>query len=64
MHTKVMAESEGVLSPSKLSQRTCTCGSAMTVQVWESSCGGYEDFKYTCSELTCGKVVWIDGPDS
>ena len=29
---------------------------------WESSCGGYEDYKYTCT--VCGAVHWVDGMDS
>ena len=31
-------------------------------QEWESSCGGHEDYKYTCT--TCNTVQWIDGCDS
>jgi hypothetical protein len=40
------------------------CGGKHCVQcdVWESSCGGYEDYKHTCR--CCGKVWWIDGIDS
>jgi hypothetical protein len=29
---------------------------------WESSCGGYEDYKYTCT--VCGTSHWVDGCDS
>ena len=32
------------------------------VQLWESSCGGFEDYKYTCP--SCKHGFWIDGPDS
>ena len=35
---------------------------AVTVQRWESSCGGYTDYKYTCE--ACGHYWWIEGPDS
>lgn len=29
---------------------------------WESDCGGYEDYQYECHG--CGKVWWVEGPDS
>jgi hypothetical protein len=71
MHTKPMAESDGELSAGVGSGRPCQkCraeklenGSpAVRYQTWESSCGGYEDYKYTCG--ACGHVWWIDGIDS
>lgn len=34
----------------------------VTVEQWDSSCGGYTDYKYTCA--TCGHSWWVDGPDS
>lgn len=39
------------------------CGEEGTIQYieWESSCGGYEDFKYRC--INCEKTWWIDGAD-
>lgn len=40
------------------------CGTAGHIQVreWESSCGGYEDYKYRCNY--CDETWWIDGPDA
>lgn len=37
-------------------------GDNVTYQVWESNCGGYEDYKYKCGD--CGATWWIDGIDS
>ena len=31
-------------------------------RVWESSCGGYEDYNYRC--FGCGHRWWVDGSDS
>lgn len=31
-------------------------------QEWESSCGGYEDYKYECR--SCGKIWWVEGSDA
>lgn len=65
MHTKPMSESEGTLSTPVEAKRKCPkCGGPMTCETWESSCGGYEDYKYTCSAPTCKHVVWVDGIDS
>jgi ssDNA-binding Zn-finger/Zn-ribbon topoisomerase 1 len=65
MHTQPMSESSGTLNPAKESDRKCKkCGSTMMVQIWESSCGGYEDEKYSCSNSQCGYSFWIDGCDS
>lgn len=64
-HMKPMAESEGTFEAEKRqSDRKCDkCHSSkVTYRVWESSCGGYEDYKYTCGE--CGHWWWIDGIDS
>lgn len=41
----------------------CDCGSSdVQYDIWESSCGGYEDYHYFC--FRCGKNWWIDGIDS
>lgn len=32
------------------------------VKEWESSCGGYVDFKFRCG--ACNKIHWVDGIDS
>ena len=38
------------------------CGQkTVTYQEWDSNCGGYTDFKYTCQ---CGHSWWVDGIDS
>ncbi len=64
MHTKPMSEDEGELNASVPTDRACPqCRAQKTTrQTWESSCGGYEDDKYTCG--ACGHVWWIDGIDS
>lgn len=65
MHTKAMSETEGTFQEQRPSKRKCPkCESAMTYQVWESSCGGYEDLKFTCTNKSCGHTLWIDGIDS
>lgn len=64
MHTKPMADSEGVFNATDVLKSKCgKCGQVeVTCQTWESSCGGYEDYKYTCG--ACGHVRWVDGIDS
>lgn len=65
MHTGPMSETQGDLSDARESSRKCPkCQAAMTVETWESSCGGYEDYKYTCTDAKCRHVVWVDGIDS
>ena len=63
-HTRQYGESEGTLQPAQPHPEPCPkCHQkTVTVQVWESSCGSYEDYKYTCA--TCRHVWWIDGIDS
>jgi ssDNA-binding Zn-finger/Zn-ribbon topoisomerase 1 len=62
MHIMTMAESEGTFTKTEKTYRPCReCGAEMTCRVWESSCGGYEDYEYTC---TNGHVEWVDGPDA
>lgn len=64
MHTGPMKESEGSIETTKTLDRKCRkCGhDRATYQLWESSCGGYEDEKFTC--LGCGDVTWVEGPDA
>ena len=39
------------------------CGAKSVVyRVWESSCGGFEDYRYDCK--ACGASWWVDGIDS
>jgi uncharacterized protein with PIN domain len=64
-HMGPMKESEGtftLVGDSMTRCRACERNTMHTVQQWDSNCGGYEDFKYTCNE--CGKVHWVDGIDS
>lgn len=46
------------------SQMKCVaCGEQqVSCTPWESDCGGYEDYQYECD--ACGKVWWVEGPDS
>lgn len=37
------------------------CGKPMQYRVWESSCGGWEDYQYRCE---AGHTWWVDGIDS
>ena len=64
MHTQPMPESAGTLRERK--PTICPCRKCakkeVTFQIWDSSCGGYEDVKLTCG--ACGYVWWVDGPDS
>ncbi len=47
------------------SKKKCQkCGYSLTYRVWESSCGGYEDYYYTCQNEECNHTFWIDGIDS
>lgn len=64
MHTRPMAEHEGDFSAEQRSDRPCPKCKAteVNVLVWESKCGGYEDYKYTCA--ACGHSWWVDGIDS
>lgn len=63
-HMKTVDDAAGDFSDAKVSDRPCRkCKSAnVSYRVWESSCGGYEDCKYTCS--SCGAMWWVDGCDS
>lgn len=64
MHTQPMADSDGTFNKKIPCHGKCKkCGdNNLSYQVWESSCGGYEDFKYTCD--SCGYYWWVDGIDS
>jgi hypothetical protein len=65
MHTQPMADSDGTFGDEKPATgvrcRKCD-GRNITVRTWESSCGGYEDEKYSCGD--CGHYWWVEGPDS
>lgn len=39
------------------------CGSdEVEYREWESSCGGYEDYKYRCNG--CAREWWVEGSDA
>lgn len=47
----------------EVSLRCRKCPSTRVLcEPWESSCGGWEDYRYTCKE--CGHTWWVDGIDS
>lgn len=64
MHTQPMADSDGKFADMKPCEGTChKCGKdELSYRVWASSCGGYEDYNYTCR--ACGHSWWVDGIDS
>ena len=64
MHTGPMKESEGVFRHPQATNCQCRkCkGGPVVYEIWDSSCGGYEDYKYTCKE--CNYTWWVDGIDS
>lgn len=63
MHTKSMSESTGDFTRTEFTNHPHNgCGGRVKVELWESHCGGYEDEKFTCER--CGKVWWVEGPDS
>jgi ssDNA-binding Zn-finger/Zn-ribbon topoisomerase 1 len=65
VHTGPMSETSGELSDAAPTDRKCPkCGAPMTRQAWESSCGGYEDDKYSCTAPACRHVHWVEGIDS
>lgn len=64
MHTQPMADSDGKFANMKPCEGKCLkCGKEeVGYREWESSCGGYEDYQYTCR--ACGHSWWVDGIDS
>jgi len=63
MHIEPLPESAGRFTSETRSGTTCPkCGGVVLVRNWESSCGGYEDEKHTCT--VCGHSWWLDGIDS
>ena len=63
-HTRQLAEHEGKFNAPQPSDRSCPkCGEKkVTVRIWDSDCGGYEDEKYECG--ACSHYWWVDGPDA
>lgn len=64
MHTQPMKDSDGTFGEGKCVATPCRkCkGASVKMEVWESSCGGYEDYKFTCGD--CHHYWWVEGPDS
>lgn len=63
-HSAPMPDSAGTFAGEKPCDDACRkCKAKQVVySKWESSCGGYEDYKYRCN--TCGHVWWEEGIDS
>lgn len=64
-HSAPMADSEGQFGDYRPEPETaCRACSKREVscRVWESSCGGYEDYHFRCR--ACGHAWWVDGIDS
>lgn len=40
----------------------CNQTGGIEYQEWESSCGGYDDYKYRCTK--CNAEWWIEGADA
>lgn len=66
MHSGPMSDSAGKFRPGCNEMHDCRKCKAKTArcELWESSCGGFEDVKYTCIAVGCGHVWWVDGIDS
>lgn len=64
MNTKPMAESDGKMTTEEPSEGPCPkCRQKQVVyQTWESSCGGYTDYKMRCK--ACGHMWWVEGSDA
>jgi len=65
MHTQPMKDSDGDFSDWEPCHATvCRKCKSRNVKYkeWDSSCGGYTDYKYCCQE--CGYSWWVDGPDA
>lgn len=65
MHTKELSELDGLFSEKISSNKKCKkCNNCMKYKIWKSSCGGYEDYKYTCTNENCNYSFWVEGIDS
>jgi len=65
MHDKPVAEQDGRFSEPSVAQipcLKCLSQASVTVRCWDSSCGGYTDYKFTCQ--ACRHTWWVDGIDS
>ena len=66
MHTKPMSEHQGTFQPPEAKRYRCLeCKQQSAIcRLWESSCGGYEDYKYACQNTDCRFSWWVEGSDS
>jgi hypothetical protein len=66
VEARTYSESEGEFTKKVPVRVKCpACGhTSAKCETWESSCGGYEDEKYTCLNVDCGHIWWVDGIDS
>lgn len=66
MHTRQYTDSEDIFRKTETKKYQCRkCKkTTATCRTWESSCGGYEDYEYTCQDPECKYRWWVDGPDS
>ena len=62
--TPGMADSQGAFSDAGIADAKCRkCGhDGLKVEEWDSSCGGWTDYKYTCP--ACGHFHWVEGADA
>lgn len=68
MHTQPVSETAGTSGdwkPTKADNPAFVCricgSDNVWYRVWESACGGYEDYKYECRG--CGRVWWVESDD-
>lgn len=63
-HMRQMSDNEGEFKAWEESARPCKhCGhKPVMYRIWESNCGGYEDYQYQCT--LCKRVWWVDGIDA
>lgn len=63
MHDTPMSDLAGLFSDEQSTDVRCpNDGGPCVVSTWESTCGGYEDFRYRCTQ--CGHTWWVEGPDA
>lgn len=64
-HTRPMPESAGEFDEWQPEEgyacRKCGGGNVKSRE-WESSCGGYVDYKFRCDD--CGHTWWAEGADA
>ncbi len=69
-HTREMADHEGDFRAGEhcpdVACHKCKKAGTVVETTWDSSCGGYTDYKFTCEPARggCGHYWWVDGPDS